>query len=678
MADAIGGEGTVEDKKQEKGEDGNVRRWLKEIDLSERTEKDWYSAVRNLLKVYNGDSFRDQEHTKRKETFNILWSNVETKRPSLYNSLPRPDIRRRFRDENPLGKVVSELLERCASFTIEDGFEEEVVAGVNDMLLPGRAVTRLNYVPTIEEEEVVYQEITFAQVQWDDFRRGAGRRWTEVPWVAFRHKFTKDQFKARFPDFVDNVTFTESAGEQDDNLDKTDKTDKTIFKRTDVWEIWDKEEKEVVFISTSYKDKALETQDDPLGFRNFFPVPRPMYAIESSTSLIPTAEYTMYETLAKELELITNRLNRIIDGLRLRGVYDASLSEIEKLFDEQDNGFIPAEDISRLVETGGLDKAIWMLPIREMAEVLTHLYARRDSLVQEIYQITGISDLQRGQTKAEETLGAQQLKADFGSQRLQRQQREVQRYIRDLIRMATELIAENFSPEMLSQMSGMQFPTAEQKQAQMQEWQAAAAMAQQNQQPPPPQPEDVPSWDDIMGVLKSDVLRAFLVDIETDSTIQAQQQQDEESITKLLTGIVQFMQGMGPVIESGVMSMEAGKAIMMASVRRFRLGREVEDALEQMGAEHQEQANPEDQAAQAEMQMKQQEMQANMQMSQAENQAKMQELQMQTAQMQQEAQYAAAEHQQKMQELGLKRQAAMEKHQMDMQKIRATPKASNG
>jgi len=91
-----------------------------------------------------------------------------------------------------------------------------------------------------------------------------------------------------------------------------------------------------------------------------------------------------------------------------------------------------------------------MLPIKEFGETLNILYTRRMSLIGEIYEITGISDIQRGNSDPEETFGAQKLKANFGSQRLQRQQREVQRYAKDLIKLSVELIAENFSPEMLS------------------------------------------------------------------------------------------------------------------------------------------------------------------------------------------------------------------------------------
>lgn len=691
MADAMDGEGTLEDV--DKGEGADVKRWLEEIKLADKRDKDWVNSVNSTLKVYNGDNFRDNEHTKRKETFNILWSNVETKRPALYNSVPRPDIRRRFRDPSPIGKAVAELLERSLSFTMEEDFDDEMIAAVNDILLPGRAVTRVKYVPTLSEEEVDemgnviqeaqvdYQEIQYEQVQWDDFRMGPGRTWKEVPWEAFRHKMIKSEFIENFgEDLVEKVTFDASAGSQSDDLNKDDNTERTIFKKTTVWEIWNKEDRTVIFISPSYKDKPLKEVDDPLSLKNFWPNPCPLYAIESPTSMVPTCEYTMYETLARELELMTNRIAKIIDGLRLRGIYDSTMSEIEKLFDEQDNGFIPAEGVARLMEGGGLENAIWMLPIKEMAEVLQYLYQRREALVQEIYEITGISDIQRGNTNPNETLGAQQIKANFGSQRLQRQQRSVQKYIKETLKIAAELIAENFSPDMLGQMTGMKFPSGEEKAAAQQ----AINFAQNSGAEPDPQAMqvmEVPSWDEIMEILTSDVAREFSIDIETDSTISATQEQDEQAVTNLLTGIVQFIEGMGPAVTQGILPLDAAKKMLMSAVRRFKLGREVEDALEEIGQGQQDDPNAaaqqaEQQKQQIEMQKQQMQMQADQQkmqmeqevaqkehqhhqaMNEMERASRQEEAALKREEMQMQLTFKRAEHQMKMQELNQPRNAA--------------------
>ena len=53
---------------------------------------------------------RYRQKSVKQHSYNILWSNTETLRPSVYNSLPQPDVRRRFKDEDKLGKAVSEVI----------------------------------------------------------------------------------------------------------------------------------------------------------------------------------------------------------------------------------------------------------------------------------------------------------------------------------------------------------------------------------------------------------------------------------------------------------------------------------------------------------------------------------------------------------------------------------------
>lgn len=615
--------GAIEKKSDiEKGEDGVVKRWLLELEAANKQEDRWQKDATVARKVYAREEYVDGDFAKRKETFNILWSNTETIRPALYNSTPRPDVRRRYRDKDPLGKAVAEVCERAASYTLDcQDFDAVMIQAVNDMLLDGRAITRIRYVPSfrsMDEDskvnepdtdetpegddepqlEVVYEEIKFEKVDRTCFRRGPGKTWEQVPWIGFLHKLTKDQVEEKFPDFVDKVGYDVNVNESEEK-ETRDENEKEheVFKRCKVWEIWDKEKKEVIFFAPSYKDKVLHSEPDPLKLRDFWPIPQPLYAIENSDSLVPATPYSMYETLALELEKVTNRIRKILDGLRLRGIYDSRVGELESVFEAFDNEFKPATDLAALLEIGGLEKAIWTLPIDMYAKVLQQLYEYRQGLIHQIYEVTGISDIIRGDTNPNETLGAQQIKAQFGSQRLQRQQKAVQRYARDLIRMTIELIGERFSVETIQLMTGLQYPTLAQKQqiqAQLQMEQQMAQRAQviarqTGQQLPPPQSQvspqqqallQLPSWDEIKRITENDFMRDFRVDIETDSTIEAEQQKDQQNITELLTGITNFMQSVAEPIQSGVMTVDVAKAMLLAAVRRFRLGRQVEDAIE--------------------------------------------------------------------------------------------------
>ena len=165
------------------------KRWLLELKQADKRERDWRKVSEDIFKRYRGSQ-------RKKNSFNILWANTEVLRPALYNSLPKPDVRRRFRDADPLGKAVSELLERCLVYSVENGgFDECIKLDVLDDLLPGRGISRVRYVPSIEqtgdEEALDFEQVRTEHIDWQDFRHGPGKTWAKVLWIAYRHQFTK-------------------------------------------------------------------------------------------------------------------------------------------------------------------------------------------------------------------------------------------------------------------------------------------------------------------------------------------------------------------------------------------------------------------------------------------------------------------------------------------------------
>ncbi len=593
-----------------KGKTGVVRRWLMEIELATKAEDDWRRRAERTVNRYKGENARNKSGERFKDNFNILWSNTETLRPSLYNSTPRPDVRRRFKDQDKLGKAVSEVLERCLSYTIDSyEFDGTIQAGVDDYLLPGRAVVRVRYIPTEERAEndtktstVVHEEVKCELVNWQKFRHGPGHTWDDVPWIAYEHELTRRQLVDKFGAIGNKVTLGESEEKTKNNDEVLD-----LFKRGTVWEIWDKEERQILWVAPSIKTQPLKVEADPLNLQGFFDIPRPMISVSVPGSLIPEPEFCQYETLADELDKVTARINRIIKAMKVRGAYDSTLGELSKIFAEDDNGLIPLqESAAAVLERGGLDKAIWMLPIEAMANVLTQLYAYREGLKQAIYELTGISDILRGSSDAGETATAQRIKNQWGTLRLQRRQKEVQRFARDIIRLKAELIAEKFSPETLRLMSGKNFPTAQMKQQAQIAAQTASAMGQQI----PPELQDIlmqPSWEEIVQVLRNDLMRSYKIDIETDSTIANESKEDKAELVELLQGIVSFVQGIGPAVQMGAVPPETAKSLLLAAVRRFKLGTEVEDSIDKIQAP-QPGTNPEQQKAEAESKAKEQEL----------------------------------------------------------------------
>src|SRR5690606_29912885 len=95
-------------------------------------------------------------------------------------------------------------------------------------------------------------------------------------------------------------------------------------------------------------------------------------------------------------------------------------------------------------------------------------------LIANYYELSGISDIMRGATEAEETLGAQQLKSQYGSVRIRMKVDELQRVARDVARLTAEIIAEKFDQATLLQMAQMTIPTKAEIKSQLKELEDAA------------------------------------------------------------------------------------------------------------------------------------------------------------------------------------------------------------
>ena len=356
-------------------------------------------------------------------------------------------------------------------------------------------------------------------------------------------------------EIANSIEFT--VGEDNDDEDgkegnRTDERDTGERKTALVYQIWDKANGKVVrYISPHYKEGYLKIQEDPLELTGFFPIPRPLQFIDKSNDLKPVAPYILYENQAKELNRLTRRINRIAEAIKARGIYDSSLGgDIENVMKADDNTLVPSDKSSSLAAEKGYGNAIWFLPIQEL--VITHekLLMAREQCKQVIYEITGISDIIRGATKASETLGAQKLKSQWGTLRIKPKQGEVQRYARDMLRLMLEIAATKFSEDTWAQMTGLPFLT----QAQSQQMQQIMQAAQMSGQPPPPevvQQMQQPTWEAVLGMLRKDTQRAYRIDIETNSTVEPEAVEDQKNIADLMTALGQFLNGVGSAGREG-------------------------------------------------------------------------------------------------------------------------------
>ena len=538
MSDEAQESASVERKEDFKRTPGEfAKHWLQAIELAGKEEKDWHEEGEKTVERYR--------KTKGK-TFNILYANTQTTVPALYNSEPVPDIRRRFSENDPVGRAVATMLERAISIQCElYDFDKVMQAAVKDRQLPGRGVSRVRLVVGPEGSKHVECE----PVVWTDFRRGPAKMWADVPWVAFRHKMTKDELEDLAGEEIAKQVDLDAVLVDAPKKEKGELPDQ--MKRATVWEVWCKEDREVYFFAESYPDGPLKVIQDPYRLRGFWPIPRPLYAIETTDTLVPVCEFTIWKPLADEVDTLTARISSIIKVMKWRGLYHGAFAElVSRLKDLEDGELAAAEDSARAMSEGGIDKAIWMMPVADAAALVEKLYAARQQAQQQVYELTGVADILRGSTQASETATAQQIKAQWGSLRLQEAQREVQRYARDLFRIMADLMAEMFELPELVAMSGM--------------------------------PMDPQIAEAANKLLKGgDLNREFVVEIETDSTIRADLTRTQENISQFIMGFGQFIQNVGPAVQAQVMPPQIAVKLLQSFSRPFKLGREAESVMDE-------------------------------------------------------------------------------------------------
>ncbi|MGO7587994.1 hypothetical protein [Rhizobium leguminosarum] len=606
-------------------------RWQQELERAQRYFKSWHDRCVKIEKIYL-DQQSDQTNAAKRR-FPMLWANTSVLQPAVYARVPQPVVERRFKDAQPVARMASELVERNLAYMGDEADIDSIMRAVrDDFLLCARGTVWLRYEADFEPldmgvqpsdppaesgllgglpggmgengvppEAISDERVCIDYVHWSDFLHSPARRWKDVTWVARRVPMTDEEMEKRFgPDAVTSLQAQAAGSNKGTNQSERAENEG----KTHVWEIWCKSENYTVWIADG-APVALEVSEPPLDLTHFWPCPRPAYGTMSTSSLIPVPDYVYYQQQCDEIDLLTKRVNKLTDQLRLKVFYpsgDGAISPaIEKAMrPENDTVMVPIPEWAAFTDKGG-SKAIVTLPIDEVQKVIIACIQARKQLIEDVYQITGISDIVRGDTQASETATAQRIKSQWGSIRIRDRQSELARFARDIIRLAGEIICDQFQPETLMLVSGIKLPTmAEKQQVQMQMQQMqmaaqqAAARAEQMGQsaPPPPQmPPQLqqmmqqPTIDEIVQLLRNDSIRGFQIDIETDSTIEPDEDAEKQRRMEFVQMIGGFLQQAGAMAQQNPMLVPVMVETLLFAARGFRAGRQLENTLEQVGAQ---------------------------------------------------------------------------------------------
>lgn len=552
------------------------RKWLGRIKSVEtKWFEEWVKEAKEIERIFRNADRSSSIH------YNMLFSMVQTLRPALYNSLPLPDIRRRYSDDDPVALEATEVLRRGISYYSDSAdFDQAMRDSVGSCVLYGMGVHRWRYYP---EDEDGPDRLEVEHVPYGRFIFGSGAAWEEVQWVAFKHYLTRAELEERFEadwikDLIEDADDLYGEFEHESKAGGSDSTydPQQPAATVPVWEVWDKRTKKVHFLSELAAYPPLDTLPWPIPI---FPCSAPLYLDDTPGNLAPVPFYRVVKDLIDDLDLTTRRIRKLIWVCRYRGIYDPLLREFPALFDAQDAEFIPCGEDGVALERG-MSNALWEMPIEAIVKTVGELLMHREALKAAVYDVSGLADILRGVSDPRETASAQQLKSQNAAGRLSQYQRQVSRYARDSLRLAGELLCTTFSPESLKQLTLSKVPTQQEAMLQQQQAQMQAMQAQATgQQPPPPPPQPPFVWEQVAQLLK-DKRRNFQIDIESNSTVAETYDVDLTNVQNLLTGISEFVAAVFPAVQAGMVPPDLVKQLMLVAVRRARGGKPVEDALQ--------------------------------------------------------------------------------------------------
>jgi hypothetical protein len=312
-----------------------------------------------------------------------------------------------------------------------------------------------------------------------------------------------------------------------------------------------------------------------------------------------------------------------------------------------DNKLFPVTAWAAMSEKGGLKGAIDMLDTSQIIVTLRELYAAREQVKQTIYEIMGISDILRGSSKATETLGAQQLKANFGSLRLRSSQGDVARFASDLFKLKAQVICKFYPPELIVEMSGIMNT---------------------------PEGQDPMALQQAIQMLSNSTIRDFHIQVEADSLAQIDDQAEKQAANEAIGAIGAFLREGIPMVTQAPEMLPMVSEMLLFLVRRYRAGRGLESSIEQAMKQLQQKAqmaaqqppqNPEVIKMQAEQQAEQMRLQAHAQSEQIKMQAQAQ-LEQAKAQFEMQMQQAKVESQMQLEQMKAQFEQAKQNNELQI------------
>lgn len=580
---------------------------------------------------------------------NLFYSNVNTLKESLFNSLPKADVSKIHKGEynDDVARVSCIIANRVLDYEVDcaPDFQEAIELAVIDRLVPGIGQVWCSFDMEADEEGdpvVNTEKIKVEHVHWCDFLYEPARRWSKVSWGGRKIHYGKDEFVEEFgQEAYDNL-----GGGREEASGNSWKPEDLDKDKICVYEIWDKKTKKVYFIHKGTKDPLKEV-DDPYKLAKFFPFPRPLIANVDGNLFLPQSDYHFAQDQYIQLDILYARISLLIDAVKVAGVYASDAPEIARMLTEGQNMLIPVENWAMFAEKGGVAGMIGWYPVEQIVKCLQNLQVQYESIKGLLAEISGMSDIVRGDTNQYETAKAQQIKAQFASVRLNGYQRDVAIFVQDVMAIMADLAFGLYGDEKLKEIVGEL------------------------------QPPDLQFVPQAAEILRSDLMRKYNVRIKADSLTQADwalEKGQRQEIVQVLGGMLgQIMPMIKDVPDMAPLAVQMVKFAISGYKGSSELEGWIDQQLDMMAKKAIEaqqnpqppEPSPEEIKAKAEMEKLQMEAGIDQQQAQMQMQMEQQKLQFEREKNEMELRHKEAmfalEAQMRQMEMSFKQQEAMMK-----------------
>lgn len=422
-----------------------VLKWIDRIEKAESCWRDYYDLIDEIRNYYT--------NKRRKNKQNIFWSSIETLKPFIYFKPPVPYVQRKDKKENAVLDAACQILEKALVSDLEkQDFDGVIKYARNDYLTIGLGLTyeKVNTVfkktilpradGTDEKILEVLDDISILTNYIDPKNVVIDcthvRVWEDVSWVAQKIEMTKAEVIEQFG--IETANGLLRDGGEDEEMER----------ETCVYKIWDKKNKKILYLSKEIGERFLRVDEDVLNISGFFPFPKPVFATLSNDGVIPVPDYVQIKCLLDELDGVNTRMQLVQQALKVSGAYDGSFPELANILNK-DVTLVEISDFEKIREKGGLSGFMEFAPIEQYINTLQALAERRKMLIGAIFEITGVSDIMRGNSSPSETATAVNKKTNFGTLRNQDRQNDFQRFVTDVLKIKAELICEQMPADEL-------------------------------------------------------------------------------------------------------------------------------------------------------------------------------------------------------------------------------------